>query len=104
MKYEIICDQCDGYGLEKRDPIKCPCDYSFCYKCENREGFIIKPWEECRKCFGLGRIIVEPSDVSKIKIKPSDVSKIRVEPSDVSKIKVEPSDVSKININFKDKK
>ena len=49
-----ICDLCQGIGLEKRTAIKCPCVSTFCYNCQNREGFIVKPWEECRKCFGLG--------------------------------------------------
>ena len=31
----IRCSVCNGIGLEKREPEKCPCPYIFCYKCEN---------------------------------------------------------------------
>tara|TARA_A100001234_G_scaffold200497_1_gene192551 strand:- start:272 stop:574 length:303 start_codon:yes stop_codon:yes gene_type:complete len=69
-----ICPDCQGYGLvHNKEPIKCPCPYAFCYKCENREGYILKPWDECPKCFGTG--VLEFKDVIKPIVKPSDISK-----------------------------
>jgi len=53
---KIICPKCQGYGLVKQTPVLCDCSSTFCMKCENREGFIVKPWEECESCFGSGQI------------------------------------------------
>ena len=87
----ITCPVCKGTGLEKREAVKCPCSYTFCYKCENREGFFIKPYEECRKCYGSGIVDLE---IQK-KINNNDVSKPFVGNNDVSKPFVGNNDVSK---------
>ena len=50
------CSRCNGIGLIKMDPIRCDCVTTFCMKCENREGYIVKPWEECPECIGMGDI------------------------------------------------
>jgi len=86
------CPICQGIGLEKRDAIRCPCPYNFCYKCENRSGFVIKPFEECRKCYGSGRIdiTVIPSTLEKPLVKPSTLEKPLIEPSTLEKPLVEP--------------
>ena len=55
---EKICPICEGFGMVKiKNPIPCPCPTTFCYKCENREGFIIKPFEECIECYGSGTFL-----------------------------------------------
>ena len=51
-----ICPKCKGIGLVKMTPIKCPCKSTFCFKCQNKEGFIVKPYEECPNCIGLGNL------------------------------------------------
>ena len=56
IEYEM-CPRCNGYGLEKKIAIKCDCPSTFCWKCENREGFKVRPWEECELCYGRGEII-----------------------------------------------
>ena len=55
------CPKCKGIGLIKMKSIICPCK-EFCIKCENREGYIIKPYEECSNCIGLGNL----DDVAKV--------------------------------------
>ena len=48
------CPKCNGAGLIKMNSIKCPCKI-FCYKCENKAGFVVRPYELCLECFGEGR-------------------------------------------------
>ena len=55
----IQCPRCKGVGLEKKVAVKCDCPTTFCMKCENREGFKVKPYEECGVCYGYGEIPVE---------------------------------------------
>lgn len=47
------CFYCKGTGYSGKKPKKCDC-VSFCYKCENKEGFRIKINEICDYCSGLG--------------------------------------------------
>ena len=47
------CKYCNGTFYKKNKPVLCPCK-SFCYKCENNEGFIIKPYSLCDYCAGTG--------------------------------------------------
>jgi len=51
---KITCPKCKGVGLIKMKSVKCPCK-SFCYKCENKAGFVVRPYELCIECFGEGR-------------------------------------------------
>ena len=54
---EIIqCHVCSGWGLVKMEPILCDCISTFCMKCENNQGFQVKPYETCETCFGSGTI------------------------------------------------
>ena len=73
MNLKKKCDICQGIGLEKRIAIKCPCLSTFCYKCQNREGFIVKPWEECRKCFGLGTNLKKEDQDINLKKEDQDI-------------------------------
>ncbi|VVU95316.1 hypothetical protein CPAV1605_1067 [seawater metagenome] len=47
------CEICNGTGFIKMEPIICDCK-TFCIKCEYREGYQVKPYEECSACIGLG--------------------------------------------------
>ena len=69
------CPICQGVGLEKRDAVRCPCPYNFCYKCENTSGFEVKPYEECRECYGSGEldITINPLNQPEFKIKKKKV-------------------------------
>ena len=51
---KITCPKCRGVGLIKMTSVKCPCK-SFCYKCENKAGFVVRPYELCIECFDEGR-------------------------------------------------
>lgn len=52
----VQCNNCSGWGLVKMEAILCDCDYTFCMKCENNQGFKVKPYETCNICFGSGTI------------------------------------------------
>lgn len=56
-KKMIQCLDCLGIGLVKMNPIRCDCLTTFCMKCENNEGFKVKPYETCQACDGSGEII-----------------------------------------------
>ena len=82
----ITCPVCKGTGLEKREAVQCPCEYTFCYKCENNEGFFIKPYEECRKCDGSGKIDLNfERIIAKPFVDKNDISKPFVDKNDISK-------------------
>ena len=53
----IQCLDCLGIGLVKMTPILCDCTTTFCMKCENNEGFKVKPYETCQTCDGRGQVI-----------------------------------------------
>jgi len=55
-KTDIQCYDCLGCGLIKMEPILCDCPATFCMKCENNQGFVVKPYETCETCYGSGRI------------------------------------------------
>ncbi len=63
MKQET-CIKCRGYGLVKMKPISCvQCGGrgKFCMYCENKSGFLIRPFEECEKCYGTGNTYIDNS-------------------------------------------
>ena len=55
-KKSDLCQKCLGTGLSNRKPIKCECEYAFCIKCENNEGFLVHPQELCDYCCGTGNL------------------------------------------------
>jgi len=93
------CPICKGVGLEKRDAVRCPCPHTFCYKCENRSGFEVKPYEECRKCYGSGELdITLENPLKKPNVVPSILEKPNVVPSILEKPIVVPSILEKPNV------
>lgn len=76
------CSRCNGIGLIKMDPIRCDCLTTFCMKCENREGYIVKPWEECSECIGMGdleianQVLCRPSKYDNLKISSEITQKV----------------------------
>ncbi len=54
---QIICTECRGHGIVKMVAIPCECcggRGKFCMHCENKSGFLVRPFEECEKCYGKG--------------------------------------------------
>jgi DnaJ-class molecular chaperone len=57
-----LCTKCGGYGLTKMTPISCShCGGGgrFCMRCENKSGFLVRPFEECDVCYGSGIVKTE---------------------------------------------
>jgi hypothetical protein len=50
------CGVCHGTGLEEKEPVRCDhgCNIFVCYKCENKGGFVILPFDTCTNCYGCG--------------------------------------------------
>ena len=55
-KKSDLCQKCLGTGFSNRKPIRCECEYAFCIKCENNEGFLVHPQELCDYCCGTGNL------------------------------------------------
>ena len=87
MNNNMRCPNCQGYGLIKiENPVKCPCKFAFCYKCENNEGYLVNPWQECSKCDGLGSIL--NSDLRPLKINKSDTTPLKINKSYTTPLKI----------------
>lgn len=50
-----ICPACKGTGLTLQSPVRCDCG-SFCFKCQNNEGYLIHPQQSCDNCCGTGNL------------------------------------------------
>lgn len=51
------CENCNGIGLIKYEPIKCnTCEGKKCTAC-NSKGVNKMPYDECDKCYGTGKKI-----------------------------------------------
>lgn len=51
------CQVCKGSGLVRQTAVVCEHPaVTFCSNCEMRGGFTVRPFEECTKCWGSGRV------------------------------------------------